>query len=629
MCGIVGSLSWNVPPDARVIGRMNARLVHRGPDAEGVVVRGPVALGHRRLAIIDVSEASNQPMADHTGQFWIVFNGEIYNYREIRAILTSEGARFRSSGDTEVVLEAYKRWGLECLQRLNGMFAFALWDEARGRLFLARDRAGEKPLFYQPLDDGGIIFASELKALREHPALSHRINPRALGHYLSLNYLLTSESIIDGVRKLAAAHYLVVERGKTLRESRYWDLSQHFRNKRRYRSEDTAAEALSALIDDAVRLRLVSDVPLGAFLSGGIDSATIVGGMCRLRSPSENQAFTIGFTEKTYNEVPEARETARFFGVDHRTHVIEADMAKALPGITYHGDEPFADTSIIPVYYLAAFARQHVTVCLSGDGGDEIFAGYDTYLADKIHRATRWVPTWLTRGLQHGVDTLWPVSFNKVSIDYKLRQFLRGHPLDAPRAHYLWRTIFSDDEKLSLLRPEWRAAVAESDPFLHFRRYFDDVSDCHYLDQMMYVDIKTWLVDDILVKVDRATMAHSLESRAPFLDHRLIEFAASLPVEWKLNGWRKKHLLKLSQRGRLPSGLSRRRKVGFNAPVSRWFAGPLSEWARSATSSDEMAEWLDAREIERLWREHLVGRRDNGLKLFGLTCLGLWMKQLG
>ena len=627
MCGIAGTLTWHAPPDPCVVRRMADRLRHRGPDAEGVWSRGPIALGHRRLSIIDLSEANNQPLADLTGAFWLVFNGEIYNFQALRKELSDSGACFRTAGDSEVILEAYKRWGVECLQRFNGMFAFALWDEPRRRLFLARDRLGEKPLYYQPLPDGGLAFASELRALRAHPAVSDQISPTALGHYLALNYTLTSACMLEGVRKLPAAHYLVVEEGRPAYPVEYWDLAAHFRDKRRYRSEAEAAEALDALIEDSVRLRLVSDVPVGAFLSGGIDSATVGAAIGRLRPAEDNRTYSIGFVEGTFDERAEAREVAQLLGLDHHEQVVDVEMASLLPDIVAAVDEPLADTSLIACYFLARFARQGVTVALSGDGSDEIFAGYETYPADKIHRATRWIPGWLTRGMVRAVDAALPVSFDAVSLDYRVRKFLRGHPLSPERAHYFWRIIFADDAKRRLVLPEWRERLVAADPFLVFEKYHADVADCHPLDQALYVDIKTWLVDDILVKVDRATMAHSLEARAPFLDHRLVELAASLPPEWKLKGMRKKHLLKDSQRRHLPPAVVNRRKHGFNTPVSEWFQSGLADLARAATHDEALGRWFDRRAIDELWRAHSTRSEDNGLKLFGLACLGLWLRQ--
>jgi asparagine synthase (glutamine-hydrolysing) len=626
MCGIAGALAWRSAPDREVVRRMTCALAHRGPDGDGLYADGPIALGHRRLAVIDPSDAGLQPMADGGHRCWIVFNGEIYNFRELRRELEADGSRFRTRTDTEVILEAYKRWDVDCLARLNGMFAFALWDAARERLWLVRDRAGEKPLFYQLTPDG-LVFASDLPALSLSPLVSTRVSPAALGQFLAVNYVVDPGCILDEVRRLEPAHYLMAERGCAPRTACYWSLADAFRTKQRFRSTDEAADALDALLTDAVRLRLVSDVPLGAFLSGGIDSSAIVSAMTRSAPAARTRTFSIGFDEATYDELPGARDAARAIGVDHRDRVVRADMAEALPRIVEAAGEPLADTSAIPTYYLAAFARETVTVCLSGDGGDEAFAGYETYRADALHRAAAWLPRWLTAPLARAADSLTPVTFDKVSWDFKLRQFLRGQPLPPERAHFAWREIFDRSEAAALLRPEARAAVLASDPFGAFGRHWAEVPDLSPLDRALYVDVKTWLASDILAKVDRMTMAHALESRAPFLDHRVLEFAASLRPELKLHGATTKYILKASQRRHLPAAIVDRRKAGFNAPVSHWFAGPLYELGRAATAADVVGEWFDPAAVDRLWTEHRARRRDHGLKLFGLTCFGLWRTQ--
>lgn len=628
MCGICGKLSWGQPPERDVIDRMNSRIAHRGPDADGTWFSGPVAFGHRRLSIIDLSPAGRQPMLDASGQFCIVFNGEIYNYLSLRDELSLSGARFRTETDTEVILEAYKRWGVDCLARLNGMFAFALWDAPNQRLFMARDRFGKKPLYYYELPGGGVVFASELKALIEDPTIARKVNPRALGHYLSLNYTLTDDCMVAGVRKLHAAHFLVLERGKEAREQRYWDLADSYRNKRHFASEEVACEELRALVDDAVRLRLVSDVPLGAFLSGGVDSSTIVGAMCQARPPEDVHSFSVGFRERSYSELDEAREVAGLLQVTHRDEVVLPDAAELLPRMVYYADEPFADSSIIPMYLLAEFSRRYVTVALSGDGGDEMFAGYETYAADRVHHLTNWVPGPATRAAHRIVDAIWPVSHDKVSLDYKLRQFLEGHAFSSMRAHYHWRTIFSDAEKRDLLRPDVREAATSDHPFDHFQRHQREVADLHYLDQAMYVDIKTYLVDDILVKVDRSTMAHSLEARAPFLDYRLAEFAASLPIEMKLKGFDKKYILKRSQAPRIPKSILYRKKKGFSAPVSHWIDSSLKERFMDMTVSASQS-FFDPPYVTRLWDEHDRRVQDHSLKLLGLINFVLWQEQYG
>jgi asparagine synthase (glutamine-hydrolysing) len=627
MCGICGKLSWSEPPAREIVEKMNKKIAHRGPDDDGVTSIGSVVLGHRRLAIIDLSPLGKQPMADISGKYWIVFNGEIYNFFEIRAELSRSGVLFRSQGDTEVILEAYKRWGVDCAKRFNGMFAFALWDIPSQRLFLARDRLGKKPLYYYVFPDGGISFASELKSLCEDSGIPRILNLDALNHYLSLNYTLSAEAMIKDVRKLPAAHYMVVEKDRLPQQTCYWNLAASFHNKRKFQSESEAAMELRALIDDSVRLRLVSDVPLGAFLSGGVDSSAIVAAMCQYHSPQDVHSFSVGFREKSYNELDEARQVASALGVSHRDTVILPDAEQLLSRMVYYADEPFADTSMIPMYLLAGFSRKNVTVCLSGDGGDEVFAGYETYTADKLHHMTQWLPGWLSRGLYRAFSRLWPVTYDKVSFDYKVRQFLEGHAYPAPRAHYYWRTIFSEDEK-RLLLPESLHGIIEADPYTHFLKFNAEVEECHYLDRGMYVDIKTWLVDDILTKVDRSTMAHALEARAPLLDYRVVEFAASLPVDLKMKFMRKKYIFRKSQTGRVPQAALNRPKQGFNSPVSHWLVSSLREKCYDLTVNSSLSRSLfNSVYIDNLWREHESKKQDHGLKLFGLVNLLLWCEQ--
>ena len=624
MCGISGHLDWTGPPDGDLVARMTGRLAHRGPDGEGLHTVGPIALGHRRLAIIDLTAAAAQPMADATGLFWIVYNGEIYNFRELRSELAALGARFRTQSDTEVILEAYKRWGPECLPRFNGMFAFALWDDRARTLLLARDRLGKKPLYYHVRPDGSVTFASELPALCEDATIDRTINPRALSQYLSLNYMLTSDAFVEGVRKLRPGHFLVCRHGVALTETSYWDLAAAFQRRTEHRSPEAAADALRALLDDAVRVRLVSDVPLGVFLSGGVDSSTLASAMCQSLAPADVRSFSMGFQEPSFSEIVEARNTAEALGITHRDTETRADVASLLPAIVRHAGEPFADTSIIPTYLLSEFARRHVTVCLAGDGGDEVFAGYETYIADKIHHWSRGIPDPLMRGAAALAHACLPVSFDKVSLDYKVRQFLGAQGASAARAHYHWRTIFSEDEKRQLLQPDVWAEVGRHDPFEEFERFDRDVEGSDYLSRGLYVDIKTWLADDILVKADRASMAHGLEIRAPFLDYRVVEFAASLPIGWKLNGLRKKHVLKVSQRGRVPAAALQRRKQGFNAPVSHWLLSSFKSAFEAMTASAAAPPLFQPAFVKQLWDDHASGRRDNGHKLLGLINLQLW-----
>ncbi len=629
MCGISGQLRWETPPDRALVERMTCALAHRGPDGQGVYVDGPIALGHRRLAIIDLTTGGDQPMSDAGGRCAIVFNGEIYNYRELRKELASAGASFRSQSDTEVILAAYLHWGPSMLTRLNGMFALALWDCRERSLLIARDRLGKKPLYYREHPDGGVTFASELKALVEDRSWARRINPRALSQYLSLNYTLTADTILDGVTKLPPAHYRVFGRGRATPSVQYWDVARCFRTPTSFTTPAAAAEALRPLLDDAVKIRLISDVPLGVLLSGGVDSTTLAASMCQALPPREVRSFSMGFEHASYSELADARDTAQALGITHREMTTTADAAAMLERIVYHGDEPFADSSLIPTYLLAQFARQHVTVCLAGDGGDEVFAGYETYLADRFHHWSRWLPRPLFSVAAAVTGAVLPVSFDKVSLDYKVRQFLGARGLSDSRAHYHWRTIFSDAEKAELLHPDVRAAVLQHDPYDEFARFDRELADQDYRSRALYVDLKTWLVDDILVKADRASMAHGLELRTPFLDYRVVEFAAALPVEWKLHGLQKKYVLKLSQRGRVPAAVLHRRKQGFNAPVSHWLLASFRSEFEAMMIAEEGGGLpiLNRHFVRRLWDEHAAGIRDHGLRLLGLITLQLWCRR--
>jgi asparagine synthase (glutamine-hydrolysing) len=622
MCAIVGWLSSGPYPRSGTIEAMTDVLSHRGPDARGFLVEGNVALGHRRLSVIDTSEAANQPMEDSTGRYVIVFNGEIYNFIELRSQLAQIGYSFKTRSDTEVILEAYKRWHTGCLERFNGMFAFALWDRQEQSLLLARDRIGEKPLFYSATDKG-LVFASEIRALLHHPAVKSEVDLPGLASFLTMNYVSSDRSLLAGICKLPPATFLVAKPGGVLKFQRYWSLAPHFHKKNIYRTKLEAAEALGALIDDATKLRMVSDVSLGAFLSSGIDSATVVASM---KLASNNvETFSIAFAEASYNEADQARELACRLDTKHRDLVVGIDLDGMIQSIVRAADEPIADNSTLPMWFLCRFAREHVTVALSGDGGDELFAGYETYIADSLARHLMRFPT---RWLSKLVDNMLPISFDKVSWDYKLRLFLKGISAGWPRSHYSWRTIFDFAERSRLIRPEIAEKIKECDPYEDFSNIFAEVDECQPLDQALYLDIRTWLVDDVLVKTDRMSMAHGLEVRAPLLDYRVAEFAAALPHEWKLRRTETKYLLKQSQQQRLPKEVLRRRKKGFNAPMSHWLRGPLRDFAYDCLSSSKLKDYFIREEVDCLWTDHMQGRRDNGFKLFGLVCFSLWLSSL-
>jgi asparagine synthase (glutamine-hydrolysing) len=574
------------------------------------------------LSIIDLSEAANQPMHDADELCTIVFNGEIYNFLELRARLEKLGHRFRTQCDTEVILEAYKQYGRDCVTHFNGMFAFALWDRRQRILLLARDRAGEKPLFYAHTA-AGFLFASEQRSLRSHPAVKREIDVAGLARYLSFNYVPGTGTLYSAIRKLPAACTMTVGVDGRVVTERYWSLAPHFTRDHGFRNESEAEEALQTLIDDATRLRMISDVPLGAFLSSGVDSATIVAAMKRYSS--DVHTFSIGFDESGYDESKDARETALALGVTHADQRVDFETAAMIGAVTHAADEPLADNSALPTWFLSRFTRGHVTVALSGDGGDELFGGYETYLADRVAQPLARLPRGLWRATSRAADRLLPVSFNKIGWEFKTRSFFRGLADAGPYAHYSWRAIFSPEELARLLLPERRAAVLATDPYEDFVAAERATDKAHLLDRAMHVDIGTWLVDDVLVKVDRMSMAHGLEVRAPFLDHRIMEMAAALPASWKVRFGRTKRILRGSQRHRLPPKTLSRKKLGFNAPMSHWLLGPLKAFAQDQLACRAIDNWFDRNEVNRLWTEHETQKSDNGFKLFGLVTLSLWL----
>ncbi|MEO5375151.1 MAG: asparagine synthase (glutamine-hydrolyzing) [Alphaproteobacteria bacterium] len=614
MCGIAGFVSpGGLTPDTAeaMVRNMVATLAHRGPDAEGVWTDGDggAALGHRRLAVIDPA-SGRQPMVGASGCV-IVFNGEIYNYRELRADLTAQGCRFRSDSDTEVLLAAYERHGPGVLERLIGMFAFAVWHPVERRLFLARDRLGKKPLFHFQ-GEGHFAFASEMKALLDLDVVRRQvdIDPLALSDFLSLGYILTPRSIFRGIRKLPAGHcgWYDVTTGE-FRPQAYWRLEDHVTGPRQ--PYDAAARRRFAdLVEDAVALRLRADVPLGGYLSGGIDSATVMA-MAARRATKPVQAYCVGFADRRFDEYAQALDTADHLNLPMTRLSHETFHQDELPRLVWHCDEPFADTSMIPTYLLNRAARQFTTVALTGDGADECLGGYSTYRADLLHRVYRRVPGALHDLIHAVARKLLRPSHGKVSLDYKARQFLGSHGLSPRRAHYWWRVLFSDEEKRRILGPDSLAACGDYDPFQMFDAHFDRVASASFLDQALYVDVKTWLQDDILVKADRMSMASGVEVRSPFLDHRLVEFLARLEPRAKMAGWTQKRILKQSMAGVLPSSVLGRPKRGFNAPTVHY-------GFRSLTCGD----------FPGLLRNDLVldpAAEDITFKSFSLGVLDIWL----
>lgn len=623
MCGIVGiaDSSGLSSADDTFLNNATQLMFHRGPDGQGVWIENKVGFGHRRLSIIDLA-GGTQPMHDATGRYTITFNGEIYNYKDLRRFLKSKEYVFQTASDTEVILNAYAHWGTACVEHLNGIFAFGLWDADKHTLFLARDHLGVKPLLYY-IDGERLIFSSELKAILRHPAMRIEIDLPALSDYLSLGYVLAPKTIIRNIRKLSPATWLIWENG-CIRLKRYWDLASIANQApRQFISEKKAVEELQGELERAVRMQLVSDVPLGAFLSGGIDSSTVVQKMVSSFS-GRVQTFSIGFKEKSYSELPYARLAADYLGTQHFEQDISPDLETLLPQLAWYFDEPFSDTSAVPTYALCQLARQHVTVALSGDGGDECFAGYETYLADKIQSVYRRVPYLVHRFLIVPFITWLPSTHHKVSWDYKMKQFVSYARSMPEQSHYSWRLLFSEVEKKMLWGDDIQRQLGGYTPFEIFLDYYHEVSNASALNRSLYVDAKTWLADAMLVKVDRASMANGLEVRVPLLDYKLVEFAMFLPAHFKLHGFQTKFLLKRAMEPFLPKAIVYRSKRGFNSPVAQW----VERFSEAMAGGHCSLIAGQSRMWKQLMRDHYAHLADNGFKLWTLLNWTLWTRSV-
>lgn len=570
MCGIAGKLYFDrarqVEPD--LLARMNAVLAHRGPDDAGVYCAGPVGLAHRRLSIIDLSPAGHQPMSNEDGTIWITFNGEIYNFPGLREDLIRRGHRFRSKTDTETVLHLYEEDGPACVRALRGMFAFAIWDGRTRTLLLARDRVGKKPLYYQ-MDDRGLRFASEIKAILMDPEVEVTPDAEAIHHYLSFGYVPHPATAYRGIRALPPAHVATVRDGRLTIE-RYWRL--RYGVKHRGSEADLARELLRRL-EEAVKVRMISDVPLGAFLSGGIDSSAVVAMMSR-HGAEPVRTFSIGFEAAEYDERRYGRLVAERFGTRHEEFVVRPDAAAILPTLVWHYDQPYADSSAIPTYYVAQMTRRHVTVALNGDGGDEGFAGYERYVAQRLAGRLDWVPAGARRWLQAALGLV-SRGARRGSLRARGRRFLDGLLQPPDRRYSRWVFHFTADRKADLYQPDFAAAVSKMESEELLVRAFRASDAPDMVDAVMDVDTRTYLPDALLVKMDVAAMAHGLEARSPFLDHHLLEFAAGLPSHLKLRGTEKKILLRTALQGILPDAVLDRPKMGFGVPIDRWLREDL------------------------------------------------------
>ncbi|HKG47704.1 MAG TPA: asparagine synthase (glutamine-hydrolyzing) [Pyrinomonadaceae bacterium] len=625
MCGITGwaNLDFHTPPPdgARELLRaMCERMVHRGPDSEGVFVTTGAALGMRRLAIIDLV-TGEQPVFNEDRSVAVILNGEIYNYRELRADLEKRGHAFRSASDTEVLPHLYEEYGDAMIRELNGMFAFALWDSRRRRLLIARDRFGEKPLYWGVFDNT-LLFASEPKVLLAHPAVKPALNLQALRQYLSFDYVPAPLSIYEGINKLPAAHKLTLEDGRVTIEQ-YWQLS--YKTAEPVPSEDDAAEHLRELMADAVRMRLVSDVPLGVLLSGGVDSSSIAA-LAVAASPEAVKTFSISFAEASFDESAYARSVAKFLGTDHHEERLSANLAANLVSeIGAWMDEPFSDPSLVPTYLLSRFTRKHVTVALGGDGGDELFAGYPMYAGLRWAEFYKRLPSSIRNAIIEPLVRLLPVKTKNLSFDYKALRFVTGAKYDTVARHHVWFGSFTPEEQTQVLTREALAAT-DGEIYAQARQMAEECDNEDLVTRLQSVDTRLYLAEDILTKVDRASMAVSLEVRAPFLDPRVAQFAASLPSSYKLRGQKTKYILKKAVKEMLPPFVTRRGKKGFGVPVAEWLKEKLRPLARDLLSPERVrrAGVFNPNYVARLQDEHERGIANHRKLLWTLLMFELW-----
>jgi len=618
LCGITGFTHGNSFIDPARIRTATDSLLHRGPDQQDTYESAEISLGAVRLKIIDL-RAGEQPLFSEDGETVVVFNGEIYNHAELRDELEDAGHTFTSRSDTEVVLQAFLRWDTECFRRFNGMFAIALWSAREKRLILARDRMGIKPLYIHRRG-GDIIFGSELKTIFAHPEVERNIDLTALHHYLSLNYVPCPRTLVEGIEKLPPGHFLEWRDGRVKTEA-YWRL--RFETQERL-SLDSAADQLDALLLQSTRDHLISDVPLGLWLSGGVDSSTILH-YVREVSGSRVNTFSISFQGRSFDETRYIRDIAERYETQHHELDLNPslDLATAIEELAYYSDEPFADAGAVPVWFLAALSRQHVTVALSGEGADELFGGYITYQANRLAGPARRVPRRLREGLLRALR-VWPVSNDKISLEYKVKRFFEGTLLTADAAHTYWNGTFSHSQQQDLLHLCNGSSVDDL--------YESEMISCTpagSLTRYLAFDQSYYLPDDILQKVDRMSMAHSLEVRPPFLDHRVVEFAASLPERFKIQGSRQKVILKHLMKDKLPGAVLQRAKTGLDIPAHDWLRGALRPLLLDTLSAQaiEATKLFRSEGVASLIEEHMERRANLGYHLWGLLILFLWIKQ--
>ena len=613
MCGIAGIVRWDRAPVLDTEIRAMCRAMgHRGPDEEGLYLGNGVGFGMRRLSIIDVA-GGHQPVSNEDHSIWVVFNGEIYNYRELRRRLEQQGHVFRTSSDTETIVHLYEQLGPQCVDELRGMFALAIWDERQQQILLARDRLGIKPLYYAERC-GELVFASELKPILALPHIDRALNWEAVGHLFTFLATSPAQSIVEGVKKLEPARRAIARRGQSLRIERYWDVAFNEPDERS--TEDDLVEQLRELVTDSVRVHQVSEVPVGAFLSGGIDSSAVVAAMASM-NPNRIKTFSVGFREEVYDESNHAQRIADLHDTEHHHLILEPDVVSMVEDLTWYLDEPFGDTSAIPTYMVSKLAAEHVKVVLTGDGGDELFAGYDKYVVEDRERAYDRVPAVFRRAAA-AVGNAMPEGMRG-------RRFLRHLGLEGSHRYLDAQTLFHSDELGRLFQPEARARLASHDPWSQSLQDLQSGPD--WISSVQYGDLQKYLPLDILTKVDRMTMAHSIEARPPLLDHRLVEFAAAIPSRLRLRDGVTKYMFKRAMRGVLPDDIIDRPKRGFAVPLAEWFRGSLAGFSRDVLLSDSCRQrgLFETGYVERLLQHHQRGR-DLSLQLWTMLSFELWCR---
>ena len=626
MCGICGVYNFRnkEPVNQDLIKRMTGALKHRGPDDEGIYlgsrVKGSglmVGLGVRRLSIIDL-ETGHQPIHNEDKTIWIVFNGEIYNFRDLREALEKKGHIFYTKSDTEVILHLYEEYGRDCVQRLNGMFAFAIWDSREERLFLARDRIGIKPLFYVE-HKGSIIFASEIKSILENKEISKEIDLQSLYSMMKLQYIPAPKTIFKEIKKLLPGHRLACQKGKISIE-KYWDLDLA----RKEESEAFYLEELPRLLEESIRLRLISDVPLGAFLSGGIDSSIMVGLMSKF-SEKPVKTYSVGFeAEDSFNELKYARLASQHFKTDHQELIMKSkDIEELLPKIVYYLDDPITDPAVIPTYLVSKLAKEKVTVVLTGEGGDELFAGYRRYSLDRLAPYYGKLPSIIRKKM---ISAL----ISKLLPQGRFQQGIEALNQPPGVQRYLsWVSKFNDETLENLYTKEVKEEIKEKGLTSIFRSYFESPQERDFHSRTLYCDIKTWLPDDLLVKVDRMSMATSLEARVPYLDHRIVELCTSMPIHLKLRGFTSKYILRKALSDLIPEEILKRRKQGFTVPLAPWFRKELRNFTQEILSQNSIAKrgYFDYNYIKHILEEHLEGERNYSREIWSLLVFELWSKK--